>query len=94
MKELKRGMFARSLAGHDKGCLYIVLEADEKQVLLTDGRNRPLEKPKRKNRIHIQPDFEDSGVFSADVPRHPEEQNAAVRKVIKAKEDKGCQKQM
>ena len=86
-------MFARSLAGHDKGKLYIVLAADEKKLLLTDGKLRPLGKPKSKNRIHIQPDFEQSGVFSEE-NAHPDAVNAAIRKVIKSKEDSRCQKQM
>ena len=94
MKELKKGMFARSLAGHDKGYLYVILEADEKRVLLTDGKSRPVERPKRKNRMHIQPDHEDSGVFAPGSPDHPAELNTAVRKAIRAKEGKGCQKQM
>ena len=49
MRKLEKGMFARSLAGHDKGKLYIVLAAGEKRVLLTDGKYRPAEKPKSKN---------------------------------------------
>ena len=94
MRELEKGMFARSLAGHDKGRLYIVLEADGKSVLLTDGRYRPVENPKRKNRSHIQPDYEDSGVFAPGMTECAAEKNSAVRKAIRAKEDKACQKQM
>ena len=86
-------MFARSLAGHDKGKLYIVSGMEGDRILLTDGRLRPAEKPKKKNRIHIQPDFEQSGVFDADTI-HPDERNAAIRKAIKNKEDSRCQKQM
>ena len=93
MRELEKGMFARSLAGHDKGKLYIVFAADEKRVLLTDGKLRPVGKTKNKNRIHIQPDFEQSGVFSKENV-HPDEVNAAIRKAIKSKEDSRCQKQM
>ena len=86
-------MFARSLAGHDKGKLYIVLDTENNRILLTDGKLRPLEKPKKKNRIHIQPDFEQSGVFVPET-MHPDERNAAIRKAIHNKEDLRCQKQM
>ena len=34
MKQLVKGMYARSLAGHDKGKLYIIIEADEAYVYL------------------------------------------------------------
>ena len=93
MRELEKGMFARSLAGHDRGKLYIVLDAEGDRILLTDGKLRPVGKPKIKNRIHIQPDFEQSGVFSGE-NIHPDEWNAAIRKAIKNKEDLRCQKQM
>jgi len=55
MKELENGMFARSLAGHDKGRLYLIIKTEDEYVYLTDGSLRPLSKPKRKNRRHIQP---------------------------------------
>ena len=87
MKQWKAGMFARSLAGHDQGLLYVVMDADERNVLLTDGKHHPVEKPKKKNRRHVQPDFEESGLFSADEKRKcSADENAAVRKAIKVKE--------
>ena len=48
-------MFARSKAGHDKGKLYIIMKTEGEYVYLTDGRLRPLSKPKKKKRIHVQP---------------------------------------
>lgn len=48
------GYLARSLAGHDKGRLYIILEAAGEYVSLTDGKSRPVEQPKRKKKKHIQ----------------------------------------
>ena len=52
MKQLVKGMYARSLAGHDKGKLYIIIEADEAYVYLSDGRLRPLDKLKKKKLRH------------------------------------------
>ena len=48
MPELKKGMFAVSKAGHDKGRLYVIIEVDDSYVYLADGRLRPLDKLKKK----------------------------------------------
>lgn len=47
-------MFARSKAGHDKGQVYLVVSETGDFVYLADGKQRPVEKPKKKNRKHIQ----------------------------------------
>lgn len=49
------GRLAFSKAGHDKGKLYVVVKEEQDALWLADGRTRILEKPKRKNRRHIQP---------------------------------------
>lgn len=54
MERYERGMLAWSRAGHDRGQLYVILEVEGEYVFLTDGRLKPLEKPKRKNVKHIQ----------------------------------------
>ena len=94
MQKLEFGMFARSLAGHDKGRLYIVLEAGDDEALLADGRLRTLEKPKRKKRKHLQPDY-----HRADELLRRKEEGHAIRnediiQALKAKEEGRCQKQM
>lgn len=48
------GMFAFSLAGHDKGKLYFIWKEEEEYVYLTDGDIRPVEYPKKKRKKHIQ----------------------------------------
>ena len=48
------GMLCRSLAGHDKNKIYIILNEDEEYVYLSDGLLRPKEKVKKKNKKHIQ----------------------------------------
>jgi len=60
------GMLASSKAGHDKNTVYVILKEETEYVHLADGRSRTLERPKRKNRKHIQiikkcpvPDFQD-----------------------------------
>ena len=55
MLELQPGQLVRSLAGRDKGKHYLVLRViDHKYVYLVDGRSRPVARPKRKNKVHLQ----------------------------------------
>ena len=48
------GNLAKSLAGHDKNQIYIIIGEDEEYVYLSDGRLKPLNSPKKKNKKHIQ----------------------------------------
>ena len=43
-----------STAGRDAGQLFYVLEADETYLMLVNGKDRSLEKPKRKKRKHAK----------------------------------------
>lgn len=54
MENRTTGLFAISKAGHDKGNLYIIVREDEEYVYLADGNLKLLNKPKKKNRKHIQ----------------------------------------
>lgn len=59
MVEYKKGSFAVSLAGHDKGRLYIIIEGTEETgsedfVFLADGRHRGVGSPKKKKVKHLQ----------------------------------------
>jgi len=48
------GFLVISKCGHDKGSLYVITKVvDDKFVLVSNGENRPLEKPKRKNIAHL-----------------------------------------
>ena len=53
-EEIRPGMLAYSLAGHDKGSLYYIVKADERFVWLSNGKLKNTDSPKRKNRKHIQ----------------------------------------
>ena len=44
----------RSTAGRDQGKLFYVIGTDPVFLLLANGKDRTLEKPKRKKRKHIQ----------------------------------------
>ncbi len=43
-----------SAAGHDKGALFLVVGVEGRCFLLADGKNRPLERPKRKSKKHVR----------------------------------------
>ena len=54
MTELKEGMLVKSLAGHDKGRIYVISRGDGEYVYLLDGDRRILGQEKKKNRRHVQ----------------------------------------
>ena len=43
-----------STAGHDQGELFYVIDTDEQFLYLANGKDRSLDKPKRKKRRHVQ----------------------------------------
>ena len=45
---------AVSIAGRDQGELYYCVGGDQRFVMLVNGKDRTLEKPKRKSRRHVQ----------------------------------------
>lgn len=48
------GMFAVSLAGHDKGQMYLIIKEENDLVYLVDGRLKCMNNPKKKNKKHLQ----------------------------------------
>ncbi len=48
------GQLVKSLAGRDKGKHYLVIGFDGRYMLLSDGQNRPINQPKKKNAKHLQ----------------------------------------
>lgn len=54
MEENIVGMLAISKAGHDKDSVYVIIREDVEYIYVADGRGRTMERPKRKNRKHIQ----------------------------------------
>ncbi len=45
---------AKSKAGRDKQHIYAVVKEEEAAVYVADGNHKTLDRPKRKNRKHIQ----------------------------------------
>ena len=52
---IARAAVVRSAAGRDKGRLLAVVGAEAAAVFVCDGKERPLNRPKRKNIRHIVP---------------------------------------
>ena len=52
--EIKVGSIVRSIAGHDKGDLQLVVGLDNGYAYVADGKLRKVEKPKKKKLKHLQ----------------------------------------
>ena len=52
--EFEKGTVVISKAGRDKGYFMVVLDEAEGYVIVADGKERPLDRPKRKNPKHLQ----------------------------------------
>ena len=59
VQEPEKGGACVSVAGRDKGRYYLILGIEGDALLLTDGKYRPIGRPKRKNGKHVrlQPAF-------------------------------------
>lgn len=53
MKMDKKGCFCKSISGHDKDTIYIIVE-DQDGIRVCDGRTRTLGNPKKKNPKHLE----------------------------------------
>lgn len=51
--ELKKGSVVISKAGRDKGYFLVVMDITNEGVFVCDGKERPVERPKKKNPLHL-----------------------------------------
>ena len=51
--DVARSDIVKSIAGRDQGKLFFVMDTEGEYLLLADGKNRRLERPKRKKRKHV-----------------------------------------
>ena len=55
MDDIYPSLFVQSIAGRDKGKIFVVLSVQEENyVLIADGKGRKLENPKRKKLKHVR----------------------------------------
>ncbi|MBR5153131.1 MAG: KOW domain-containing RNA-binding protein [Clostridia bacterium] len=70
----------RSLAGHDKGQLFLVVRREGKYLFLCDGKQRKVIEPKKKKEKHVV----GTGVICPWVETQPEKiNNTSVRAAMK-----------
>jgi len=82
------GMFARSLAGHDKNKLYLIIQAEDEYVYLVDGKIRTLDRPKKKKRKHIQIDYQVLEFVKQKIESGQMLRDEDIKRAIKQKECK------
>lgn len=66
MSGCRIGMLARSIAGHDKGNVYVIMNVEDAYIYLVDGNIRPLDKPKKKKEKHVQVIKKEYDISNAD----------------------------
>ena len=89
MVEYKKGYFAKSKAGHDKGKTYIIIEGTRETghddyVMVTDGDLKPLEKPKKKKTKHLQVVLHCSSILEDIIIHGQELKNEDIKKAIQS----------
>ena len=52
MDRWETGMLAKSLVGHDKDKVYVIVGLDEQFTYLADGERKTLQSPKRKRNMY------------------------------------------
>ena len=77
------GCFAYSLAGHDKGHIYLIVKEEKEYVYLSDGNIRTINNPKKKNKKHIQVNKKYKETIALTNSENKEIINGNIRKAIK-----------
>ncbi len=71
------GTVVISKAGRDKGKAMVIVKETENYLLVCDGKERPVERPKRKNPKHLK-------ITNIGLSAHQLETNPRLRKALKA----------
>lgn len=66
MDRWKKGMLVKSLAGHDKGKIYVIINIEDTQIYLADGKVRTLDRLKKKKKKHVQLIRQKNNIEDAD----------------------------
>lgn len=83
MVTCKIGEFAKSKAGHDKDEIFIIINIEDEYVYLVDGKNRNIEKPKKKKMKHIQSIHYIDSELQNKLNSNVKLQNEDIRKALK-----------
>ncbi|WP_313134934.1 KOW domain-containing RNA-binding protein [Anaerocolumna sp.] len=83
MIEYEVGEIVISKAGHDKGEHFVIVKSDSEYVYLVDGVFRTVDRPKKKNKKHVQlVHFRDNN-FIKKYANDEKITNEEIKKVIK-----------
>ena len=74
---------AISKSGHDKGSLYVILKEETANLYLADGRLKTVEKPKKKNKKHVQLIQRLPEEITQLMPQDGEFRNEDIKRIIK-----------
>ena len=81
--EYQTGMLVESRAGHDKGELYIITGITDGYALLSDGRLKPVDHPKRKKPMHIAKKADIPALLAEKLAQGMPLTNEDIKRVIK-----------
>lgn len=80
--EIKEGNLVISKAGRDKNKYFVVMKILGNYVFLSDGRERKIDKPKKKKIKHIQPTKMFSEYIYESIKENKELTNKEIQKEI------------
>lgn len=78
------GQYATSKAGHDKNHLYIIVRVEAEYVWLANGTTKPAERPKKKNKRHVQIIRKIDAALHEKLMRQEAIENAYIIKALEA----------
>lgn len=81
--EYQVGQLVYSKCGRDKGKLMMVVAQDGAFVLLSDGKHRKINKPKKKKIIHLQPTHTVDDTIAVKINKNELVLNSDIRSVVK-----------
>ena len=82
--DIVKANIVTSTAGRDKGEVFFVLATEGDFLLLADGKTRPVERPKRKRRKHVELVQEGCGPAADKIRSSEKITNSELRKAIAA----------
>ena len=80
--EISKSDIVISLAGHDKGNVFFVVDTDGVYVFLADGKKRMVEKPKRKKRFHVRKVLRSDSILASKIRSGEQVLNSELRREL------------
>ena len=85
-----QGKLAISKSGHDKDSIYVIIKEEAANVYLADGRLKTVDKPKKKNKKHIQIIKKLPKEITEMLPTDREFRNEEIKRAIKLYRKSEC----